>query len=288
MAVGRAGGIAAAGRALRLDHSTVVRRLAGLEEEMGARLADRLPTGVRLTAAGLELFSHAERMEAEAKAADLRLSGVDEGPAGTVRLATPEAFGTFLVAPNIRLLHERYPGLQLELVPEGRTISLSRREADIAVVLARPPRGRLHMRKLTEYRLGLYASTDYLDRAGSVTRTADLIAHPFVGYIDELVGIPELRALEQVIPGARVAFRSSSIAAQQFAVAAGMGIGLLHGFAASTDSRLVPILRDEIMVTRTYWLIVHSEQRALPRISAVLRFLDEIISANRARIVPLS
>src|SRR3546814_10467523 len=79
MAVGRAGGIAAAGRALRLDHSTVVRRLAGLEEEMGARLADRLPTGVRLTAAGLELFSHAERMEAEAKAADLRLSGVDEG-----------------------------------------------------------------------------------------------------------------------------------------------------------------------------------------------------------------
>src|SRR3546814_6112118 len=83
MAVGRAGGIAAAGRALRLDHSTVVRRLAGLEEEMGARLADRLPTGVRLTAAGLELFSHAERMEAEAKAADLRLSGVDEGPAGT-------------------------------------------------------------------------------------------------------------------------------------------------------------------------------------------------------------
>src|SRR3546814_4590033 len=78
---------------------------------MGARLADRLPTGVRLTAAGLELFSHAERMEAEAKAADLRLSGVDEGPAGTVRLATPEAFGTFLVAPNIRSLHERYPGL---------------------------------------------------------------------------------------------------------------------------------------------------------------------------------
>src|SRR3546814_10312425 len=79
-----------------------------------------LPTGVRLTAAGLELFSHAERMEAEAKAADLRLSGVDEGPAGTVRLATPEAFGTFLVAPNIRSLHERYPGLQLELVQIGR------------------------------------------------------------------------------------------------------------------------------------------------------------------------
>src|SRR3546814_19285439 len=78
MAVGRAGGIAAAGRALRLDHSIVVRRLAGLEEEMGARLADRLPTGVRLTAAGLELLSHVERLEAEAQAAYLRLSGVED------------------------------------------------------------------------------------------------------------------------------------------------------------------------------------------------------------------
>src|SRR3546814_18853878 len=114
------------------------------------------------------------------------------------------------------------------------------------------------MRKLTEYRLGLYASTNYLDRAGSVTRTADLIAHPFVGYIDELVGIPELRALEQVIPGARVAFRSSSIAAQQFAVAAGMGIGLLHGFAASTDSSEARRVGNECVSTcRDRWLPYH-------------------------------
>src|SRR3546814_19472343 len=113
-----------------------------------------LPTGVRLTAAGLELFSHAERMEAEAKAADLRLSGVDEGPAGTVRLATPEAFGTFLVAPKIRSLHERSPGLQPALVPEGRTISTLRPGDAIPVIAVRPPTGRLQIRNLPKYTRG--------------------------------------------------------------------------------------------------------------------------------------
>lgn len=285
VAIGRAQGIAAAARALRLDHSTVVRRLAGLEEEMGTRLADRLPTGIRLTSAGTELFNYAERMEAEAKAADLKLSGVDHGPAGVVRLATPEAFGTFLVAPGMSDLYARFPELQLELVPEAKTVSLSRREADIAVVLARPTRGRLYARKLTEYRLGLYASTEYLDRAGPIQSAADLLGHPFVSYIDELIGIPELRVLEQVIPRARVAFRSSSLAAQQYAVAAGMGIGLLHGFAASGDERLIPILPDEISVTRTYWMAVHSDLRGLPRIAAVLRFIEDIVAKHRARIV---
>ena len=67
VAIGRAGGIAAAARTLRLDHSTVVRRLAGLEAAMDVRLADRLPTGVRLTPVGQALFAHAERIEAEVR-----------------------------------------------------------------------------------------------------------------------------------------------------------------------------------------------------------------------------
>ncbi len=286
VAVGRAGGIAAAARALRIDHSTVVRRLAGLEEAMGVRLADRLPTGVKLTSVGSELFAHAERIEAEAMAADFKLSGVEAGPAGTVRLATPEAFGSFLVAPNLSLLHARYPGICLELVPEGRAVSLSRREADIGVMLARPPRGRFHARKLVDYGLGLFGSADYLQRTGQVRQTGDLQRHAFVSYIDDLVGIPQLRALEQIVPNANIVFRSSSIVAQHNAVASGLGVGLLHIFEASRDPQLVPILPDQIVVPRSYWLVVNSEQRGLPRIAAVLGFLDEIVALNRNRMLP--
>ena len=286
VAIGRAGGIAAAARTLRLDHSTVVRRLAGLEAAMDVRLADRLPTGVRLTPVGQALFAHAERIEAEAMAADLKLSGVEAGPAGTVRLATPEAFGSFLVAPNVQLLHARYPGICLELVPEGRAVSLSHREADIGVMLARPPSGRFHVRKLVDYGLGLFATSTYLEKAGPIRQMSDLQGHAFVSYFDDLVGIPQLRALEQIIPDATVVFRSSSIVAQHNAVASGLGVGLLHIFEASRDPQLVPILPQHIVVQRAYWLVVNSETRALPRIAAVLRFLDEIVAHNRARMLP--
>lgn len=288
VAIGRAGSIASAARNLRLDHSTVVRRLAGLEAAMDVRLVDRLPTGVRLTPVGTALFAHAERIEAEAMAADLKLSGVEAGPAGTVRLATPEAFGSFLVAPNVALLHARYPGICLELVPEGRAVSLSHREADIGVMLARPPRGRFHVRKLVDYGLGLFASADYLERAGPVRQTSDLPRHAFVSYIDDLVGIPQLRGLEQVVPEAKIVFRSSSIVAQHNAVASGLGIGLLHIFEASRDPLLVAILPQQIVVPRSYWLVVNSEQRGLPRITAVLGFLDEIVARHRERMLPLA
>jgi DNA-binding transcriptional LysR family regulator len=286
MTISRMKGISAASRILQLDHSTVARRLATLEEDMGTRLVDRLPTGIRLTAAGSALFAYVERMEVEVKTANLKLCGVDKGPVGVVRISSPEALGIYVIAPHIRHLQKQYPDLQVELIPEAKGLSLSRREADIAVVLTRPPRGRLHVKKLIEYRLGLYASRDYLAQAGEVSDAKDLQSHTFVSYIDDLIGMSELRVLEQVIPGANVIFRSSSIIAQQFAVTAGIGIGLLHCFAASTDQRLIPLLADKINVTRTYWMAVHSDQRALPRISTVLRFLEGVIDANRARIAP--
>ena len=153
-------------------------------------------------------------------------------------------------------------------------------------MLARPPSGRFHVRKLVDYGLGLFATSRYLEKAGPIRQMSDLQGHAFVSFIDDLVGIPQLRALEQIIPDANVIFRSSSIVAQHHAVASGLGVGLLHIFEASHDPQLVPILPDQIVVPRSYWLVVNSEQRALPRIAAVLRFLDEIVGSNRARMLP--
>jgi DNA-binding transcriptional LysR family regulator len=142
-----------------------------------------------------------------------------------VRLATPEAFGTYLVAPNVHLLHARHPPI------------------------------------------------DTLDAVK---------AHPLVWYIDELIDIPELRYFDQIVSDAPTVFRSSSIAAQQAAVANGLGLGVLHVFAAEQDSRLQRVL-PEVEVTRSYWLLMHADQQRLPRIRAVVEFLDEVVRSNQHR-----
>ena len=283
LAVAREGGLMPAARRLGLDHTTVARRLTALETAIGARLVDRSPRGARLTDAGAGLVVHAEHIEAEALAAGAALSGADQRPSGVVRLATPEAFGAWLVAPAVKDLYARYPEIQLELIPESRTISLSKRDADLAVTLSRPPQGRLYAQKLVDYELGLYASRTYLDAHGPVENPEALKSHPLVWYIDEMIDIPELRYMDQVVARPRTAFRSSSIVAQQTAVASGLGLGILHVFSAEQQSELVRVMPDSVSIRRSYWLAVHADQRRLPRIRAVVDFLLELVKSNRER-----
>lgn len=282
LAVMRDRSLLGAARKLGIDHTTTARRLSVLETAVGARLFDRSPRGVEPTAAGLALLTHAENIERDVIAATTRIAESDPSVGGIVRLATPEAFGTSFVAPAMHRLHARHPRLQIELAPESRAVSLSKREADIAIALRPPPGGRLVTRRLVDYRLGLYASRDYLAGKGAITPDA-LGVHPFVGYIDELIDLPDLRYLEQVAPAARTVFRSSSIAAQQAAVAAGMGLGVLHVFTAEADARLVRLFPTQIEVIRSYWLILHTDQQRLSRVRAAIEFLDEIVAENRAR-----
>lgn len=283
LAVERAGGLVGAGRRLGLDHTTVARRLTSLETRLGSQLVDRSPRGARLTEAGRALLEHAERIEAEVLAAGAEVGAIRAEISGSVRLATPEAFGTWLVAPNIPRLHEAHPALQVELVPEARRVSLTKREADLAVTLARPPQDRLIARKLADYTLGLYAAAAHLEREGVVTDLRELPTRPLVWYIEELIDVPELRFFDEVAAGARTVFRSSSIAAQQAAVASGLGYGLLHVFAAEQDPRLVRVLPETVNVERSYWLAMHPEQQRLPRIRAVVDFLDTIVEGGRLR-----
>lgn len=284
LAVMREGNMLAAARRMGVDHSTVARRLTAMEATLGARLFDRSPRGVTPTPGAFALVAHAERIESELLAAAASVAGRDREVEGTVRLATPEAFGAHLVAPRIAALRQSHPRLVLELASESRAASLSKREADIAVMLTPPPRGRLVARKLADYRLGLYASRDYLDRRGAPQGRGDLSAHDFVSYIEELAGFPEMIALDQILPGASISFRSSSSAAQHAAVVAGMGLGVLHVFAAGDDARLVRLLPDQVEVWRSYWLVMHADLQKLPRVRAVVEFLDESLRVMRDRL----
>jgi len=283
LAASRDRSFVAAGRRMQIDQTTVARRLAGLEAVFGATLFHRSPRGIALTEAGGSLVTHAEKIEAEVLAAGARLEEREGEIIGTVRLATPEAFGTFLVAPNATKLHAQHPDLQLELVPESRAVSLSSREADLAVALNRPPRGRLVAWKLTDYRLGLYGAVDYIGAHPPIDDLAAARTHPFVWYIDEMIDIPELRYFDQIVAGSATVFRSSSIAAQHEAVANGLGLGILHAFAADADPRLVRVLPKTVQVTRSYWLVVHKEQQRLPRVRAVIDFLTALMARNRRR-----
>lgn len=278
LAIMREGSMFSASRKLEVDHSTIVRRLTALEQRLGTRLFERSPRGVTPTAAAYNLVEHAERVESELIEAMASLEGQDKDVHGAVRLATPEAFGSIILAPHIQQLRSRHPNLQLELVTDSRSSSLTKREADLAIMLNPPPRGRLITKRLTDYSIGLYGSKDYVSAHGAPASLDDLSRHNFISYIEELVGFPEMIALHQVMPDANIIFRSSSSAAQQSAVANGAGLGMLHSFSARRDAQLVRLLQEEVDVRRSYYLVMHRDLQKLPRVRAVIDFLDELMT----------
>jgi DNA-binding transcriptional LysR family regulator len=274
----RAGSLTSGARRAGLDQSTVARRIEKLEQTLGERLLHRSPSGVHATGAGEVLAHHAERAEMEMSAASSRLEARDGDVSGVVRLATPEAFGTYLVAPAMKRFHARHPGIQLELVPQSRAVSLSKREADLAVTLQRPEQGNAIARKLTNYALGLYAARTYLETAARIDDVRQVQDHPLTWYIEEMIDVAELRCLHEATAGAETVFRSNSIVAQHGAVAGGLGLGVLHCFVADADERLVRILAPAFNLTRSYWLVCHRGDQHVPRIRAVSEFLAGLVA----------
>ncbi len=272
LAVERAGTLSAAAARMGVDATTVGRRVDRLSHSLNAALFEVGPQGHRLTDAGEKLLHHAEEVERTILAASGDLTGESSRLAGTVRISLPEGFATALVAPSLPAFHEAHPGITLELASTHGFLNPSKREADIAIMLNRPTSGSLIVSKIGDYSLGLYASTGYIARHGMVTDRADLRDRTLIGYIPDFIYWDALRYLEEIDPALSATIASSSIAVQHAMTRAGTGLCVLHHFMAQDDPTLVPIL-PEIVITRTYWMVVHADLRRVARVAAVMDWL---------------
>lgn len=279
------GTLARASAALQVDATTVSRRVSALEATLGQTLFERAPTGFVLTAAGRALVPHAEAMAAAAA----RIHSAREGGSalsGQLRVSVSEGFGNSFIAPRLARFVAAHPELEIDLVASSGFLNPSRREADMAVLLARPRKGPLITRKLSDYSLGIYAPADRSDwqeavAAAPLSRTGI----PVIGYMPDILYAPELDYLGEIEPGLRATVRSSSILAQRRMIAGGAGVGVLPCFLASGDPALVRV-RPEQTVSRAFWLALHRDIAPQPRIRAFIDWLDAEVRESRGLLVP--
>ncbi len=163
--VARAGSLRRAGFRLGLNHSTASRRITAIETALSARLFDRTPTGLSLTDAGRRVLDSAERMSREADDLGRRLQGQDDRLEGPVRLSMPDHLVSLLM-PHFAEFQQRHPEIVLEVHASYESVSLTRREADVALRLVRdqPSADGLVGRKVAHYVSGTYATPAYLEQ----------------------------------------------------------------------------------------------------------------------------
>ena len=281
LAIAREGTLASAARGLEVDASTVGRRLAALEEELGSKLFDRTPAGLVLTEAGRGIRSAVEEMEASALAVERRTSGEDARLEGVVRITLTEAFAVDIVLPRFAPFRERHPGIEVQFLTDYGALDLARREADIAIRLTRPQDGTLVARKVGEIAIAPYASEAYLEQRGPPDPARGFVGHDVIGYADAAAKWPEARWLAEAAPGAGVAVRCNSLLSVVTAAVAGMGVGVMPCLCGDREPGLRRVAPLVASLRRDIWLVVHADLQHNARVRATLHFLTELIQRER-------
>lgn len=284
--IGRAGGLVAAAKALRIDHSTVFRRLAALETRLGP-LFEREPGGAyRPTPAGARAALAAERIEEEVLGLARDLAGQDRTLTGRLRVTCSETLAYRLLTAYVARFRAAHPGIVIELAIDGRMLNLSRREADIALRVSRPREGDLWGRKLANIAWTAYGSPALLAQGPPLAEPSDLAHHPLIGWEEGTSGINAADWLTETAPASAVVYRTSSLVNQLVAARAGIGVAVLPCYLGDPEPGLrralpggpVPALAREL------WIVTHRDLRRMGRVRTFFDAVAQGIEQDRALI----
>ena len=273
LAIRRAGTLADAGARLGVDQSTVSRRLRALEARLGTPLFERDRGRMRPTAAGARVVEHGERIEREMGAIRHVVDDADACVRGVTRITAVDTLVTHYLAGLVAPARAAFPGLSLELVAGNHNLDLARREADIALRLARPKSGDLVIRRLGDIGLGVYGAAECVAGAGCFD--AD---HTWLTYDRDMMGLPEMQWLGARIDASAIGFRSNCIDALAQAAAAGLGLAVLPHIVGAAHAGLARL--PAAVPGRELWMVVAREQREVPRVRALADWLAARFAAD--------
>lgn len=279
-AISEAGTLTGAARRLSVDHSTAFRRLSGIEQRLGAHLFERARAGYTPTSAGEAAVAAAVRILDDLSELEFRLAGEDLRPSGIVRVTTADTF-LELISPIIARLRAEHPEITIELVADNSFLTLTKRDADIAIRPAIAAPENLVARRLAAVATAPYAAPAYLARQSGPT---NLAAHEWIGFDDSLSHLGSAKWLDTHVASDRIVCRVNSLLALRTAARAGMGAAALPCYLGDADPslrRLHPPLKD---MEVSLWLLTHPDLRRVARIRTVLDFVAGHLGEQRALI----
>ncbi|MGV0815790.1 LysR family transcriptional regulator [Mycolicibacterium boenickei] len=272
LAVGRSGRYTAAADELGINHTTISRRIAALEQAIGGRVLTRAGGGWELTDLGREALAAAEAVESAVST--LSNTGTRQ-LAGVVRISATDGFSAYIAAPAAAQVQRRHPQLTVEIVTATRRASQQRSSLDLEIVVGAPQVRRAEAIRLGDYCLGLYGARDYLAEHGTPADVADLTRFPLVYFIDSMLQVDDLDMATSFAPAMRESVTSTNVFVHVEATRAAAGLGLLPCFMADRHEDLVRVLPAELTVRLNYWLVARAETLRRPAVAAVVKAIQE-------------
>jgi len=284
LAIARGGSVRAAATHLGVNHATVLRRIAQLEERLGAQMFEKLPSGYRLTGAGEEILEFAEQMQASSQQLETRVFGRDQNVRGLLRVTLPPFFATHLLMPDFADFARMHPDIEMEVLSSGALANLTNREADVAIRIVTDRTAlpqNLHALMGPELFGGVYMSCDRLAawRAGA--------SDPIRRIVIDDHAIPDWAHGSEVCTTG-VPFRAPDAEAQIAAVRLGVGMTALPCFVGDADPLLVRVPGTDVHMHGTLWLLTLGETRKTKRVRLFTEFVSKRLTAYGPLLAGLS
>ncbi len=281
LAVMDEGSLSGAARALGIAQPTVGRHIEALEATLGGEaLFTRSPGGLAPTAAARALSPHARAMAVAAETLVRTATGAAGEMRGVIRLTTSEVVGVEVLPPLLTEFREAWPKVDIELLLSSRQEDLLRRDADIAVRMARPTQNALFARRIGALKMIFHAHRSYLQKHGVPRTMAELLDHSLIGF-DHVK--PMRVATDQIdieVTRELFAARTDSDLAQLALVRAGFGICPVQRPIAARDANLTPLLEGVFGFDLEMWVVMHEDLKADRRMRALFDHLAVGLTAH--------
>jgi len=281
LAVIDGGNLTSAAARLGVNHSTVFRRINGMERRLGVRLFERLPEGYVLTEAGKQAAGFARQAEESVHALQRGLAGRDVELTGQIRMTTAPDLARLYVAPCLARFVSRHPGIRVELVVGDSDYDLGRREADLALRATAAPPEYLVGRRVADLQWQAWASRDYLERYGYPRDMNGLSSHKLISSDEGFRRVPVFEWLHRNFTPDRFVASAGDLSTMAAMAAAGLGVAVLpHDPTGGAIEPLFPV--DPPHYSRL-WILTHRDLRNVARIRAFTGFLFEFLRQSVAK-----
>jgi len=275
------GSLAKAASHIGVTQPTVSRRIESLEERLGVRLFDRLPSGVALTIEGESILDAAKLIEEKVFEIQMNVSGLDKRLEGKVRVSVTDGFASYWITPRLHTFQKLYPGISFEMLCLVEPTDALKWETDIRIQFHRPSDVDLVASRVATFHFIPWASPEYLARRGTPRNAADLQNHRLLDHLAYHDDDGGSWSAWRDHPGVanHVCYQTNSSAALLSAVQSGLGIALLPTYASDCVTGVVPLDID-VRAHTDVWLSYHPALRGTPRFRVAVKWIKGLFDKN--------
>jgi len=266
-------GLAGAAKRLKVNHSTVFRQLSQVEKTLGVALFERHRNGYELTQAGEEMSSLAERMDDDIASFTRKLAGQEMAPSGELRLTTNDVLLTHLLTPLLARYSKEYPDISLDIVLTNQALSLSKRDADVAIRATDAPPESLVGRRIADLAWAIYGHPSDFPQEGEAPDIAELYQMRWVAFNENFSDSRTARYIRERVAAERIVLKLNTVMGLTEAIENKLGIGPLPCFIGDPNPDLIRLTAPLPEMASSLWLLTHSDLRHSVRVRSFMDFM---------------